>query len=140
MRMQTATDDHRRKLARHLVQMQRPGLDRYDPDDRAEIYRRAERAEFTTHKGGTVYAYVSWGRWLADCVTEMCGGAELVAPGHRMVCGSCMAEHAVVWPDEPDAIEAELAPRPVSKQSWNPGESVADLKRQNIEHGVGGRR
>ena len=90
---------------------------------------------FEVHDGSEVEAYVNWGRWVADCV---CNGAELVAPGQEMVCGSCGARNTVKFPGVKtrDKIEAALDPRPPLRQNWYSDETVDELVAQNIEHGL----
>lgn len=91
------------------------------------------KAGVSSWKGDTVHAYVNHDRWVADCA---CNGAELVTPGHKMLCGSCGAESEVVFPDAPAEIEALLEKRPTLNRNWKPGETVDDLQAQNIEHGI----
>ena len=103
------------------------------------------------------HAYLNHGRWVAECV---CGGAERLWPGGqiqtdpetgaqygltndgRMICGNkefCGIETEVAFPtdDECAAIVQLLAVRPVpSTRNWLPGEPVADLAAENVEHGV----
>jgi len=105
-----------------------------------------------------VVARVDFGRWLADCG---CGGAEYVDPGDPIFfCFSCgNADHGgnarrVIFPDSITlvSIEKTLLERPVIERigktdsqkamnsipalamlarSWNPGETVKDLKDQH---------
>lgn len=91
------------------------------------------RAGVKPWKGQTVAAYLNHGRWLADCP---CNGAELVAPDLPMVCGSCGAEHQVVFPTDRERIETILNKRPVLNQNWLPDETVGELEAQNIERGI----
>ena len=99
-----------------------------------------------------ITARVDFGRWLADC---QCGSAQYVEPGEPFYCAECgMAwnEHLacqVVFPETKEEIEQELMERPTIKRgrkdqktiqaapkepglarSWNPTESVAELKEQ----------
>lgn len=104
-----------------------------------------------------VKARVDFGRWLADCE---CGGAEYVYPGDPIFfCFSCGnkkqkgAARPVEFPDSItlSEIEFELLDRPIIEtigmspstialnsrpvmnslsRSWNPGETVEDLKKQ----------
>jgi hypothetical protein len=68
-----------------------------------------------------------------------CNGAELVAPGMAMLCGSCGAEHVVKFP-KPDTLQRIvdlLSVRPIEMfQNWEPRESVEDLLVENIENGI----
>ena len=88
---------------------------------------------FEVHDGGTIDAYVSRGRWVADCA---CNGAELVAPNQEMVCGSCGARNAVKFPDTRSKIESVLLQREPFRQNWQPDETVDELIAQNIENGI----
>lgn len=84
-------------------------------------------------QGETVTAYVNHDRWVADCP---CNGAELVAPGEEMLCGSCGAKHQVKFPKHRADIEAALAPREPYNRNWHPDETVDELVAQNIDHGI----
>ena len=107
----------------------------------ATKYHRA-RIEATLAKTGalpfageTVNAYINHGRWVADCP---CNGAELVAPNHNMLCGSCGAEHTVKFPSPKtrQKIEELLEARPHGlNRNWN-GEPVKELQAENIEQGI----
>ena len=44
----------------------------------------------------------------------------------------------VVFPEEKEAIMSELRKRPPQNMNWHPGETVANLKRQNKKH-LGGK-
>ena len=57
--------------------------------------------------------------------------------GDLMVCGSCGQKSRVLWPDDREGIESVLSHRPIPEsRNWLPGETVDDLKRENIEHGL----
>lgn len=102
-----------------------------------------------------VKARIDYGRWIGDCE---CGGAEYVDPDEPIFyCQTCgNAAHngfarEVVFPDARDSIEKAVLERKVlhSKpvelglpdlrvqlvdgipQSWNPGETVKDLREQH---------
>jgi len=96
-----------------------------------------------------VYAEVNHGRWLVRC--PYCLGAELVyppEPGRRRAektffCRSCKNQSnggrplPVTWPEEMNEIENILAGRPnAANRNWRPGESLALLHAENIEHRV----
>ncbi len=97
-----------------------------------------------------IRAYVNHGRWVADCPDPSCRGAELVEPDVPFVCGSCnMSEfikkrkgkvyknkHTVTFPSWKDKIEQILVVRPTENRNWWTGESVAELRRENKEHGL----
>jgi hypothetical protein len=95
-----------------------------------------------------VKARIDFGRWIADCE---CGGAEYVDPNEPIFyCLSCGNEQThgdarkVLFPDNLKEIEAAVLERAVLgsdplkarlvdgiSRSWNPGESVSDLKMQH---------
>lgn len=79
-----------------------------------------------------LHAYVNHGRWVADCP---CGGAELVAEGRRMVCGSCGLNSPVTFPANTDEIERVLHERrDTAARNWYPGETVEMLEAENMEN------
>lgn len=86
-----------------------------------------------------VGAYVSEGRWVAECPD--CNGAELVTPGDPFMCLSCgnvligHAYRAVIFPAELAAIEDALAVRAFAvNRNWRPGEMAAQLRAENAQH------
>lgn len=89
-----------------------------------------------------VSAYVSDGRWVADCPYDNGGiGVALDNPsGFDMGCGTMVA---VVFPDGwQEAIEVlEARPRPTDAH-WFPqrGETVSKLREENLRRGVAMRR
>lgn len=98
----------------------------------------------TVASGPVVQARINHGNWIADCPDPDCAGAELVDPDDlRFWCCSCsMANLDGQWlPVQMTAqraqLEAELRKRPRRQiQNWAPGESLADLRRENAENGV----
>lgn len=91
-----------------------------------------------------IEAYVNWGRWVADCPTPGCNGALIVShEDPRFYCPYCFNDPeagrflAVAFPAARAAIEAELLKRPLLEQrNWRPGETAADLRRQNSARGI----
>jgi hypothetical protein len=101
-----------------------------------------------------VRARANWGRWIADC--PRCGSALAVGRGeHRLGallhdetgaavawlegCWDCGARTEVLWPDEDfvAAVERLLMLRPdPNTRSWEPGETLHDLMRDNADHGI----
>lgn len=94
---------------------------------------------------------VNQGRWVADC--PACGGAERIWPDglrtHPEVphpfgifdstlhCGYTGATYDVAFPSEAAEIMAVLARRPNElNRNWEPGETVMDLRLENLNHGV----
>ena len=98
---------------------------------------------------GRVQARVNHGRWLVDC--PGCNSAlviDLDEPVYMCVeCGNSANGGAwlqVTLPRNRRAIEAELLKRPFGRnpadaptRNWEPGETVADLRHENAEHGIG---
>lgn len=86
---------------------------------------------------GTVQARHNWNRWVADC--GACTSALTVPPGTtEAFCWDCHAVIGpIVWPADPDGIEAILAMRPdPNTRSWDPGETLEDLLQENAAHGL----
>lgn len=80
-------------------------------------------------------------RWIVDCPD--CRGAEFLWPEGLFMCCSCWnarAKHKwrrVTIPANRAQIEAVLRARPMpDDRGWWPGETVADLKRENSERGL----
>jgi len=97
---------------------------------------------FSLHESGdTVSAYVSHGRWVAQCPNPLCCAdeginAEAAWPENpRWACLRCGVVCAVEFPD-PAVIEgaaAILGHRKVHLRNWYPErESLADLQSENI--------
>lgn len=82
------------------------------------------------------FAYVSDGRWVAECRDESCSGAELVTEGQPMLCGSCGSVSQVIWPDQVAEIEALLMKRKPRNRHWLLGETIDQLKLENRIGGV----
>ena len=99
---------------------------------------------------GEVAARINHGRWLVDC--SGCNSALVVDLGQLVfMCVECGNDHnggkwlRVTVPANREAIETELLKRPWSgrnpasavNRNWEPGETVAMLKNENTEHGIG---
>lgn len=89
---------------------------------------------------GVAYAEANYGRWVACCPRPGCANAmALVDDQPVFEClgpDSCGMEAPVIWPADPQAIEALLAMRPfVQNQNWLVGETLEDLLAENAEHG-----
>ncbi len=90
----------------------------------------------------TAYAEINHGRWIVRC--PFCASAQLASKtDKRFFCIECLNEAVgrrwvrVTWPAEAEAIEATLLVRPDERnRNWRPGETAADLARENIERGV----
>ena len=85
--------------------------------------------------GVTVIAYVSDGRWVADCV-RCRAGVACWPQNPRACCLACGSTYDVMFPDPPVIAAAEivLAVRPDGAVNWRPdlGEDVDDLKVENL--------
>lgn len=89
---------------------------------------------------GVAYAFAEWGMWKACCPRPGCTNAmRLDADQPLFAClgpHSCGIEAPVIWPADPQAIEAILAMRPLAiNQNWSPGETLEDLLAENAAHG-----
>jgi hypothetical protein len=89
-------------------------------------------------------ARVEHSRWLVDCPDPTCAGCQYASKDDpRFFCNYCHNAAAggwvtVVWPDDLDEIESTLAARPDPRtRNWSPGETAADLARENEAQGVG---
>lgn len=93
-------------------------------------------------------AYVNHGRWVIDCPGDGCYAA-LKATDTGVVC-DCMDEvvcdhptipHGlaidILFPDTSDDITRllDLRPRRINR-NWYPGETLDDLKAENVTHGA----
>lgn len=85
-------------------------------------------------------ACINHGRWVVKCE---CGGAQLAsADDPRFFCVSCLNERQggkwrrVTWPKNRRVIEKVLRERFTENANWLPGESVEQLRAENIENGV----
>lgn len=88
---------------------------------------------------GVAYARVHCGRWVVFCVRPWCASAQSLPPGTpAMQCWDCGAvAERIVWPPDPDGIEAVLLMRPnVLNRGWEPGETMQDLLMENAAHGI----
>ncbi len=103
-----------------------------DKYTRKRVETSLAKAGIESWEGETISAYLNLGWWVAACP---CNGAELVAPDLSMLCGSCGAEHKVVFPRNRRAIETVLEKRDSPNQNWTV-ETVAELTAENIENGL----
>lgn len=87
---------------------------------------------------GVAYARIHCGRWVVLCGRPWCASALTLTPGTPgMACWDCGWEGRIVWPPDPEGIEAILTMRPnVLNRGWEPGETVQDLLTENIAHGI----
>ncbi len=91
-------------------------------------------------------AYLNHGQWVVDCPADDC---EAVLFANRTECECrdvsvcehplipCGVSLQVVFPADRVGIDRLLGSRPRRNRNWIPSESVADLKAENMLHGVG---
>lgn len=88
-------------------------------------------------------ARVYHGLWIVDC--DCCNGAQVVHPGDPFQCVGCYNhDHDYCWRPvifPPDAVRQQIEAllskrRRPEEMNWFPHETVADLARENAEHGV----
>lgn len=94
---------------------------------------------------------LNWGRWVAACPRPFCTNAEQFGRcpdgtvgglgSDRFECrvayGGCGLRCGVEWPPNIADIEALVMPRTVpATRNWLPGETVHDLLRENLTHGL----
>ncbi len=105
-------------------------------------YQKPGALQLDDEKGNSLQApaVVNHGRWIVECPTLGCGGAQLASStDNRFFCTDCLNVlvegrwMAVKWPPASDVrrIDAVLTPRPVEARNWRPGESIADLEAEN---------
>ena len=100
---------------------------------------------------GTVAARINHGIWLVNC--QGCNDALIINLDELVfmcpICGNAANDgkwFKVTIPSNRKAIEAELLKRPWNgrnpasavNRNWEPGETVATLKQENTDHGIGG--
>lgn len=89
-------------------------------------------------------ARVDHSRWIVDCPDPNCRGATMAdIDDPRFYCFSCHNKAVggdwlpVQFPAEREAIEKMLMERPAEGvRNWRPGETVADLVRENKDHAL----
>ncbi len=108
----------------------------YVPPTHGELHARG------TWSHAYIAAFVSHGRWMAEC--PHCHSAQVASVTDKrfmcIECGNVAFEHQwleVRWPSEKtrQQIEAALLVRPREEnRNWVPSEKVKDLKKENIDH------
>lgn len=104
--------------------------------------RRAKLPAGAIDASVKAYLYVDKGRLFVRC--PWCPSIEYAhTDDHRFFCSDCLnapvkgAPIEVVWPDEFEEGEAVLNRRPDrATRNWLLGETVDDLRAENIAHGV----
>jgi hypothetical protein len=105
-----------------------------------ERHRQAGRPLELHRSRKKLHAYVSDGRWVAEC-PECGGGVALWQENPEACCLDCATVYSKIgWPHEREIMEAErvLAARPTNQLHWrsHEGETVEDLKIENIVRGL----
>jgi hypothetical protein len=79
--------------------------------------------------------FINHGRWVIRCDCDNGVVTPPPQPDAQAICPSCgTIWTTLVFPDDADVVEATLTERPFKKnQNWEPGESVNDLQRENVE-------
>ena len=90
-------------------------------------------------------ALLNHGRWVVDCSADDCRAVlfadrpacecrdESVCDHPTIPCGEPIA---ATFPDDKDDIDRLMSRRPKPNRNWS-AETVAELKRENLMHGVG---
>lgn len=105
-------------------------------------WQHADQRRVPAQIAGSIPVFVNDSRWMIQCPT--CNGAQLASVNDkRFFCTTCLNSEnggrwlRVVWPKDAGQIEETLKRRPnPSNRHWLPHETVADLERENREHGV----
>ena len=86
------------------------------------------------HDDTVVVPYVNEGRWVADC---LCRGGIACQKGIPVgCCLDCGTVYHLGWSGGEAEIEEALRPRSPGFRNWLPGEPVAVIYAENVEHGV----
>ena len=79
----------------------------------------------------TTNAYMSWGRWVADCPNPACASAMALEPGQttfhcasRNMIGACGTIANIGWPDDVGGIQAATAGIHPAQRSWSSAPTV----------------
>jgi hypothetical protein len=86
----------------------------------------------------TIQARILYGRWVVDC--PECPGCNDADPAEPVyLCTSCGFPEQLVrveFPDRRAEIERLLLKRKhIANRNWRPGETLAQLRQQNIQNG-----
>jgi hypothetical protein len=81
--------------------------------------------------------FVAGGRWQLRCTTPECGNCPAVQPEWGLaLCWDCGAIYEGLSVPDAEAIERVLLRRLMVHRNWMPPETVADLERENLAHGL----
>lgn len=110
------------------------------PQDAVAMVKAGKRPK----SGVLAFARLNHARWIVDCPDPTCSGCQYAAESdRRFFCNYCYNAAAgggwidVIWPANREAIEEVLGERLDPRtQNWNPGESLVDLRLENVAGGV----
>lgn len=99
------------------------------------LFWRIAAGRELTRSEATLDAYISHGRWVADC---FCGGGIVASPELvEAACTDCATVFPIRFPEARPEIEQALLARPEEKnRNWRPGESIDQIQAENAEHGA----
>lgn len=101
------------------------------------LMQKAQRNRARVRLSSTaLVAYVSDGRWVADCPS--CNAGIAIHPEwHVAGCFECYTQYQrITVPGQWQDVEVALQPRPLRNQNWLPHETVSDLRIENAARGV----
>ena len=96
-----------------------------------------------TDLGDPLYAYISCGRWLVECL--VCHTAAVADSDDPLfICPGCGdgGWHEVIFPPDKTAIEDTLLRRRgfrdyAPTRNWEVSQTIEDLVTENLDHGIG---
>lgn len=99
------------------------------------LFWRIAAGRELTRSETTLDAYISHGRWVADC---SCSGGIVASPElDEAACTDCGTVFPIRFPEARPEIEKVLLARAEDKnRNWRPGETIGQLQAENAEHGV----
>lgn len=92
--------------------------------------------------------YLNQGRWVIDCPSPDCNGAERVLPWQALSVCDCrdrsFCQHdspcrwitELEWPADRQLIEATVNQRSILNRNWYPWETLEHLVEENAAHGL----
>ncbi len=121
---------HTETASSHRIQDVRDLYQVRDLSDVPLYWRIAAGCELTRSEL-TLDAYISHGRWVADC---SCGAGIVVSPVlGEAACTDCATMFRLRFPEERQGIERVLLARPdVRNRNWRPGETIERLEAENV--------
>jgi hypothetical protein len=106
-----------------------------------ELSKRINRNQLKKLKtDGTVEARIEYARYIVDCPN--CNSAEFAFEDNLFFCSQCNNSdiqgkvRQVKMPKDRKQIEEILGKRAIKNRHWFPTESVKDLEKENISHGL----